>query len=193
MFGMNVAYIRVSSKDQNLARQRAALEEYKIEKWFPDKASAKDTERPKLKEMLEFVREGDTVYIVSFDRLARSVADLLQLTDYLKKKNVHLVSVKERIDSSTTNGRLMLTVVGAIAEFERAIIRERQAEGIALAKAKGIYAGRKHKKINQELFEECYQEWLKRRLTLVDLAKKLDISRSTAYRLIHQRQQNENQ
>lgn len=193
MFGMNVAYIRVSSKDQNLARQRAALEEYKIEKWFPNKASAKDTERPKLKEMLEFVREGDTVYIVSFDRLARSVADLLQLTDYLKKKNVHLVSVKERIDSSTTNGRLMLTVVGAIAEFERAIIRERQAEGIALAKAKGIYAGRKHKKINQELFEECYQEWLKRRLTLVDLAKKLDISRSTAYRLIHQRQQNENQ
>ena len=193
MFGMNVAYIRVSSKDQNLARQRAALEEYKIEKWFPDKASAKDTERPKLKEMLEFVREGDTVYIVSFDRLARSVADLLQLTDFLKKKKVHLVSVKEKIDSSTPNGRLMLTLIGAIAEFERSIIRERQAEGIALAKAKGIYAGRKHKKINQKLFEECYQEWLKRRLTLVDLAKKLDISRSTAYRLIHQRQQNENQ
>ena len=184
---MNIAYIRVSSKDQNLDRQRMILEEHKIERWYEEKASGKDTEREELKNMLDFVREGDTVYIVSFDRLARSVADLLQITDFLKKKKVHLVSVKEKIDSSTPNGRLMLTVIGAIAEFERAIIRERQAEGIALAKERGIYAGRKPKKINQELFEECYQEWLKRRLTLVDLARKLDISRSTAYRLIAKR------
>ena len=182
---MNIAYIRVSSKDQNLDRQRMILEEHKIERWYEEKASGKNTERQELKNMLDFVREGDTVYIVSFDRLARSVADLLQITDYLKKKNVHLVSVKEKIDSSTPNGRLMLTVIGAIAEFERAIIRERQAEGIAIAKSKGIYAGRKPKDIDQELFNELYQEWCRRRITLVGLAKRLNISRSTAYRLVN--------
>ena len=184
---MNIAYIRVSSKDQNLDRQRASLESYGIERWYEEKASGKDTERPRLQEMLDFVREGDTVYIVSFDRLARSVADLLQLTDYLQKKKVHLVSVKERIDSNTPNGRLMLTVIGAIAEFERAIIKERQAEGIALAKERGVYAGRKPKKIDEKLFDECYQLWKNRKLTLVDMAKKLGVSRSTAYRLIDQR------
>lgn len=183
---MNIAYIRVSTKEQHLDRQRMALEEYKIERWYEEKQSGKDTERPRLQEMLDFVREGDTVYIVSFDRLARSVADLLQITDYLKKKKVHLVSVKEKIDSSTPNGRLMLTVIGAIAEFERAIIRERQAEGIAIAKAKGIYAGRKPKEYDKALFDECYRLWKDRKLTLVDLAKRLGASRSTAYRLIHQ-------
>ena len=183
---MNIAYIRVSSKDQNLDRQRMILEEHKIERWYEEKASGKDTERQELKNMLDFVREGDTVYIVSFDRLARSVADLLQITDFLKKKKVHLVSVKEKIDSSTPNGRLMLTVIGAIAEFERAIIRERQTEGIALAKERGVYAGRKPKEINKELFNEYYQQWRNRRLTLVDFAKRMGISRSTAYRLIKQ-------
>ena len=184
---MNIAYIRVSSVDQNLDRQRMLLDEYRIEKWFEEKVSGKDMERPELKRMLEFVREGDTLYISEFSRLARSVLDLLSICDALKKKKVKLVSVKEKIDTNTAEGRMMVTVVGAIAEFERAIIRERQAEGIAIAKAKGIYAGRKPKQINQELFEECYQAWLKRRLTLVDLAKKVGVSRSTAYRLIAER------
>lgn len=184
---MNIAYIRVSTKEQHLDRQRMALEEYRIERWYEEQQSGKDTERPRLQEMLDFVREGDTVYIVSFDRLARSVADLLQITDYLKKKKVNLVSVKEKIDSSTPNGRLMLTVIGAIAEFERAIIRERQAEGIAIAKAKGIYAGRKPKEYDKVLFDECYRLWKDRKLTLVDLAKRLNVSRSTAYRLIEQK------
>ena len=181
---MNVAYIRVSSKDQNLDRQRKILDGYGIEKWYEEKVSGKNTDRPKLKLMLDFVREGDTVYVCSFDRLSRSVLDLLDICDKLGKKNVQLVSVKERIDTSTPNGRLMLTVVGAIAEFERAIIRERQEEGIAIAKAKGVYAGRKPKEVNKELFEEYYRQWRNRRLTMVELAKRLQISRSTAYRLI---------
>jgi DNA invertase Pin-like site-specific DNA recombinase len=185
-FDMNVAYIRVSSKDQHLDRQQKMLSDYGIEKWFPEKVSGKNTDRPELKLMLDFVREGDTVYVCSFDRLARSVVDLLDICDNLGRKNVQLVSVKERIDTSTPNGRLMLTVIGAIAEFERAIIRERQEEGIAIAKAKGVYAGRKPKEINKELFEEYYKQWHNRKMTMVELAKMLQISRSTAYRLIHQ-------
>lgn len=185
---MRVAYIRVSSVDQNLDRQRLELDENKIEKWFEEKASGKDTERPELKRMLEFLREGDTLYISDFSRLARSVVDLLKICDELNRKNVKLVSMKEKIDTNTNEGRLMLTVIGAIAEFERAIIRERQAEGIAIAKAKGRYAGRKPMKINQDFFDECYRLWKNRKMTLVDLAKRLNVSRSTAYRLIKQRE-----
>lgn len=186
---MRVAYIRVSSVDQNLDRQRLELDENKIEKWFEEKASGKDTERPELKRMLEFLREGDTLYISDFSRLARSVVDLLKICDELNRKNVKLVSMKEKINTNTNEGRLMLTVIGAIAEFERAIIRERQAEGIAIAKAKGRYAGRKPMKINQDFFNECYRLWKNRKMTLVDLAKRLNVSRSTAYRLIKQREE----
>lgn len=186
---MRVAYIRVSSVDQNLDRQRLELDENKIEKWFEEKASGKDTERPELKRMLEFLREGDTLYISDFSRLARSVVDLLKICDELNRKNVKLVSMKEKINTNTNEGRLMLTVIGAIAEFERAIIRERQAEGIAIAKAKGRYAGRKPMKINQDFFDECYRLWKNRKMTLVDLAKRLNVSRSTAYRLIKQREE----
>lgn len=188
---MRVAYIRVSSADQNLDRQRLELDENKIEKWFEEKVSGKDMERPELKRMLEFLREGDTLYISDFSRLARSVVDLLRICDELNRKNVKLVSMKEKIDTNTNEGRLMLTVIGAIAEFERAIIRERQAEGIAIAKAKGRYAGRKPMKINQDFFDECYRLWRGRKMTLVDLAKRLNISRSTAYRLIKQREEKE--
>ena len=188
---MRVAYIRVSSVDQNLDRQRLELDECKIEKWFEEKASGKDTERPELKRMLEFLREGDTLYISDFSRLARSVVDLLRICDELNRKNVKLVSMKEKIDTNTTEGRLMLTVIGAIAEFERAIIRERQTEGIAIAKAKGRYAGRKPMKINQDLFDECYRPWRERKMTLVDFAKHLNISRSTAYRLIKHHEEND--
>lgn len=188
---MRVAYIRVSSVDQNLDRQRLELDECKIEKWFEEKASGKDTERPELKRMLEFLREGDTLYISDFSRLARSVVDLLRICDELNRKNVKLVSMKEKIDTNTNEGRLMLTVIGAIAEFERSIIRERQAEGIAIAKLKGRYAGRKPMKINQDCFDECYRLWRERKMTLVDLAKRLNISRSTAYRLIKQREEKE--
>ena len=181
---MKIAYVRVSSKDQHLDRQKMILEEYHIEKWFEEKVSGANIDRPELKQMLEFVREGDTVYICSFDRLARSVTDLLTICDLFKTKKVALVSVKEKIDSTTPNGRLMLTVIGAIAEFEREIIRERQAEGIAIAKSRGVYAGRKPKPIPND-FNDWYKRWKNREITLVQFAKMLGVSRSTAYRLIH--------
>ena len=153
---MKVAYVRVSSEDQNEARQMEALKKYDIEKWFVEKISAKDMNRAKLREMRDFVREGDTVYIHDFSRLARSTADLLTLTEEFSTKGVFLVSDKENIDSSTATGKLMLTMIAAINEFERANIRERQREGIDIAKRKGIYKGRKRK--IPDRFDVCYEK-----------------------------------
>ena len=140
---MKVAYVRVSSADQNEARQVEALEKYGIEKWFVEKVSGKNTNRPKLQEMLAFVREGDTVHIHDLSRLARSTADLLIIVEDFNRQGVHLVSNKENIDSSTPTGKLMLTMIGAINQFERENLLERQREGVAIAKREGKYHGRK--------------------------------------------------
>ncbi|WP_330427941.1 recombinase family protein [Butyricicoccus sp. OF10-2] len=137
----NIAYVRVSTVEQNDERQREALAAYQIDKWFCEKVSGKDTNRPQLQAMLEFVREGDTVYVHDFSRLARSTADLLNIVDTLAAKGVHLVSRKEAVDSSTPTGKLMLTMIGAIAEFERANLLERQREGIAIAKREASTRG----------------------------------------------------
>lgn len=117
---MKIAYVRVSTVEQNEARQIEALKKYDVDKWFTEKVSAKDTNRPQLQAMIDFAREGDTIYIHDFSRLARSTADLLKLVEQLQAKGVHLVSNKENIDTSTPTGRLMLTMIGAINEFERA-------------------------------------------------------------------------
>ena len=136
---MNIAYVRVSSLDQNEQRQNEALQKHNIDKWFTEKISGKNTNRPELQAMLEFVREGDTIYIHDFSRLARSTKDLLDIVEYLNTKKVHLVSNKESIDTSTPQGKLMLTMIGAIYEFERTNLLERQKEGIAIAKRNGVY------------------------------------------------------
>ena len=138
---MKLAYIRVSTVEQNEARQLEAMRSYGIEKYFTEKVSAKDTNRPKLKELLEFAREGDTIHIHDFSRLARSTKDLLEIVELLNAKGVHLISNKENIDTSTPTGKLMLTMIGAIAEFERQNMLDRQREGIAIAKKNGKYKG----------------------------------------------------
>ena len=157
---MRVAYVRVSTVEQNEARQVEALKVHDIEKWYIEKVSAKDTNRPKLKEMLEYVREGDTIYIHDFSRLARSTKDLLEIVEQLEKKGVHLVSNKENIDTSTSAGKLMLTMIGAIAEFERSNLLERQREGIAIAKQENKYKGRKAKDIKD--FDVWYNRYKNR-------------------------------
>ena len=134
---MNIAYVRVSTAEQNEQRQVNALQVYHIERWFMEKVSGKDTNRPQLQAMLDFAREGDTIYVHDFSRLARSTSDLLRIVELLQHKKIHLVSNKESIDSSTPTGKLMLTMIGAINEFERQNILERQKEGIAIAKEKG--------------------------------------------------------
>ena len=181
---MNIAYVRVSTADQNEARQLEALEKYNIDKWFIDKVSGKNTNRPKLQEMMEFVREGDTVYIHDFSRLARSTKDLLDLTEKLQVKKVHLVSNKENIDTSTATGKLMLTMIGAIAEFERANTLERQKEGIAIAKRNGKYTGRKKIEIDKSTFDMQYQRYMNREINKGQLAEELNISRPTLEKFI---------
>ena len=182
---MNIGYVRVSTVEQNEARQLESLKGYDIDKWYTEKVSGKNLNRPKLQEMLDFVREGDTIYIHDFSRISRSVKDLLSLIDLLEAKKVHLVSVKENLDTSTPAGRLMLTMIGAINEFERANLLERQREGIAIAKAKGKYKGRKAIEIN-EAFIEGYNKYLARKLSKSALAKELGVSRPTLDKLINE-------
>lgn len=181
---MNIAYVRVSSIDQNESRQLEALKKFNIEKWFTEKVSGKDTNRPKLKEMLEFAREGDTIYIHDFSRLARSTKDLLEIVDQLNKKNITLISNKENLDTSTATGKLMLTMIGAINEFERANLLEKQKEGIVLAKRAGKYKGGQVKKIDDDKFKEAYERYQHRELTKSQMAKELGISRPTLDKLI---------
>ena len=179
---MRLAYIRVSTIEQNESRQVEAMEHYAIEKWFIEKVSGKNTDRPKLKELLEFAREGDTIYIHDFSRLARSTKDLLELVDLFNSKGITLVSNKENIDSSTPTGKLMLTMIGAINEFERTNLLERQREGIAIAKREKKYKGRKA--VTVPNFEAHYQRYMKREISKAALAKELGISRPTLDKLI---------
>ena len=146
----NIAYVRVSSIDQNIARQQEAIEEHiKIDKWFIDKTSGKDKIRPKLNQMLEYVREDDTIYIHSLDRLARNTMDLLNIAKDLTEQGIKLHSLKDSfVFDNTPTGKLLLTVLGAVAEFERAIAKERQLEGIVIAKKNNVYKGRKQIKLN---------------------------------------------
>lgn len=181
---MNIAYVRVSTVEQNDARQVEALEKHNIDKWWTEKVSAKNANRPQLQAMLEFARSGDTIYIHDFSRLARSTADLLKIVEQLTAKGVHLVSNKENIDTSTPTGKLMLTMIGAINEFERTNMLERQREGIAIAKRENKYAGRKAIKVAD--FEKHYERYSRREITKAQLATELSISRPTLDKLIQE-------
>ncbi len=181
---MHLAYIRVSTAEQNEQRQIEAMQKYPIEKWFTEKVSAKDTHRPKLQELLDFAREGDTVHIHDFSRLARSTKDLLDIVETLTEKGVSLVSNKENIDTGTPTGKLMLTMIGAINEFERTNLLERQREGIAIAKRAGKYKGGKAKVIPD--FGSHYKRYMSREITKAALARELHISRPTLDKLIAQ-------
>lgn len=180
----NIAYVRVSSLEQHEARQIEALEKHNIDKWFTEKVSGKNTNRPQLKAMLDYVREGDRLYIHSFDRLARNTKDLLELVELLQDKGVALISNKENLDTSTPSGKLMLTMLAAIAEFERQNLLERQREGIAIAKREGKFKGGQVKRINEELFAKHYAEYKLRKISKAELAKRLEISRPTLDKLL---------
>ena len=185
---MRVAYVRVSTVEQNEARQLEALQKYDIEKWFTEKVSGKDANRPQLQAMLEFVREGDTVYIHDFSRLARSTKDLLAIVEQLKDKGVTLVSNKENLDTNTPHGKLMLTMLAAINEFERENMLERQREGIAEAVKAGKYKGRKEVNVDEDTFIELISKYKRRQLTKTQVAEQLGVSRPTLYKLIKQKE-----
>lgn len=134
--GKNIAYVRVSTLEQNEARQREALQPYNIDKWFIEKASGKDTQRPKLQEMLEYIREDDTVYVEEFSRLGRSTADLLATVKQIEDTGAKFISLKEKFDTYTPAGKLQMTMMAAIAEFERAMILESSVRESPLPKGK---------------------------------------------------------
>lgn len=179
--GKNIAYVRVSTVEQNEARQREALKTFNIDKWFVEKASGKDAKRPVLQEMLEYIREDDIVYVEEFSRLGRSTADLLATVQKIEDSGAKFVSLKENFDTKTPAGKLQMTMMVAIAEFERAMILERQREGIAIAKREGKYKGRKA--VSVPNIEEYYQRYMTRQGTKTSIAAELGISRTTLDKL----------
>lgn len=183
----NIAYVRVSTAEQNEARQIEALKKHTIDKWFTEKVSGKNMNRPQLEAMLDYVREGDTVYIHDFSRLARSTKDLLSIVEQLQEKGVHLVSNKENLDTSTPTGKLMLTMIAAINEFERENLLERQREGIAIAKEQRKFKGGQVKKIDDKAFNAAYEQYKRRELTKGQMAQKLHISRPTLDKILKER------
>lgn len=180
-----ISYIRCSSLDQNEARQLEALKSHDIYKFFIEKASAKDTDRPMLKQMLEYVREGDTVYIKDFSRLARSTKDLLSITEELNNRGIKLISLKESLDTGTPTGKLMLTMLAAIYEFERENILERQREGIAIAVQQNKYKGRKEIE-RPDNWTEVYNLYKTRQISGTEAIKRTNLRRNTFYRFVNE-------
>lgn len=181
---MKVGYVRVSTTEQNTSRQEKIMADLEVEKVFIDKLSGKNTQRPELKRMLEFVRAGDTVVVESYSRLARSTKDLLNLIDTLAEKDVNFISQKEKIDTSTPQGRLMLTIFAGLAQFERECTLERQREGIAIAKSEGKYKGRKPIQVDEEKFKEVYDRWKAGKIKAVEAMIELELSKPTFYRKV---------
>ena len=187
-----VGYARVSTIDQNPDRQIEKLESLNVEKLFVDKASGKNTSRPGFQAMMNYVREGDVLVICSMDRLARNLFDLLSITKELQEKGVTVRFLKENIDLSPTGetsaiSKLLLSMMGAVAEFERSLIKERQREGIALAKAKGIYRGRKP--LDQTKIQEA-QKLITQGVPRAKVARDLKIGRTSLYRYLQVKTRN---
>lgn len=184
---MKLFYARVSSQDQCLARQLEEANKLGIqqENIYTDKVSGKNTDRPALQKLLNFIREGDVLYISSFDRLARSTKDLLELAELLEKKGVSLVSLKESLDCTTPQGKLMFTMFAAFAEFERSIIKERQAEGIAIAKREGRMNGRPS--TPKETLDLACTMYESNKYTMKQIEKACGISYGTIYKEIKRR------
>lgn len=181
-----IGYARVSTDEQNEARQLESFADYseKITKIFTDKMSGKAANRPQLKAMLDYVREGDVVVVSDFSRLARSTTDMLQIVKELTDKGVALISIKENVDTDTPQGRFMLTIFAALAELERETILQRQREGISIAKKQGKYKGRKPLSFNEEQFRAECQKWRNGEQTATDTMKKLGIKRNRFYELV---------
>jgi DNA invertase Pin-like site-specific DNA recombinase len=184
MTGQRIGYVRVSTLDQNPERQ---LEGVPVDRVFTDKASAKDVERPQLQEMLNFVREGDTIVVHSMDRLARNLEDLRQIVQTQTRRGVRVEFVKEGLTFSgeeSPMAHLMLSVMGAFAEFERALLKKRQREGSALARKRGVYRGRKPTLSAEQI------DQVKRRVDSGEkkatIARDLGISRETLYQYLRQ-------
>jgi len=186
---LKVGYIRVSTLEQNEARQEVIMEHLGVEKVFMDKCSGKNMDRPELKKMLDFVREGDTLVVESISRLSRSVQDFLFITEQLREKKVNFISQKENFDFSTPTGQMMMQIFAVLAEFERKQMKERQLEGIKIAREQGKYKGRKPKELPN--FEKLCEDYIEGKKSASSICRRLGISRSTFYARFNTLQRNQ--
>lgn len=184
---MKIGYCRVSTNDQNPARQEEALKAAGCTKIFSDVMSGEKSDRPQLEAMLEYIRDTDTVTVTSFDRLARSTRDLLRIVDRITERGAEFISLSEAVDTSTPSGRFMLTIFGAMAELEREAIRQRQREGIDLAKQEGRYRGRQPIPIDEERFRVEVERLQSGEQSLRTALRNLSMSKSTFYRRCRER------
>lgn len=181
-----IGYIRVSTEHQETARQQEIMSSYQVDRIFSEKLSGASTDRPQLKVMLDYVRESDTLYVESISRLGRSAKDLLNIIDTLIDKKVTLISHKERIDTDTPTGKFMLTVFAALSQLEREQLKQRQREGIEIAKAQGKYTGRKPIPIDWDKFSNLYGEWKSKSITGRDFMRRMGLSVNTFYRRVRE-------
>jgi len=190
--GERIMYQRVSTRNQNLARQEAMAAELNIDKTFVDVMSGKNAKRPQLEEMLSYVRSGDTLIVESFSRLGRSLRDLLEIIEKLERKNVILHSQKEGICTDSASGRLQVALFAALSQFEREIMLERQAEGVAAAKAAGKYTGGVQKPTDWDRFKSVYSQWRTNKITAVAAQKLMGMTPATWYRRVKEWEANGN-
>lgn len=199
---MKVGYVRVSTKEQNTARQEILMEQLGVDKVYLEKVSGKNTNRPQLKAMLEFVREGDTVVVESISRFARNTKDLLELIELLQEKKVEFISQKEAIDTTTPTGKFMLTIFGAVSELERSYILQRQKEGIEAmpidkktgkrkSSKTGRVTGRPLMKYPKE-WTKIYNQYITKELNVKQICKLYELPRSSFYVLVDRYKQENN-
>ena len=181
-----IGYIRVSTEHQETARQQEIMDNYQVDRIFSEKLSGANTDCPQLRAMLDYVREGDTLYVESISRLGRSTRDLLNIIDTLTNKGVTLISHKENIDTDTPTGKFMLTVFAALSQLEREQLKQRQRESIEIAKAQGKYTGRKPIPIDWTKFGSLYGEWKAKNITGRDFMRRMGLTVNTFYRRIRE-------
>lgn len=185
---MKIGYVRVSTVEQNEDRQLKGLEKVGIEKWYIEKVSGKNRNRPEFQKMMSTVQKGDVIYVHALSRLARNARDLLNIQYELQEKGVDLVSNKENIDTTTPVGRAFFGMLAVMNQFEREIMLERQAEAIAVAKEKGTYRTRGDKKIDLQLFDANYSLFVNGELTKIEFAKNIGVSRPTLDKILRKRE-----
>jgi len=179
-----IGYIRVSTTEQETARQEELMKALGVKKVFMEKLSGKDTNRPEFCKMMDYLREDDELYVESISRLSRSIRDLLKTIDTLNAKGVKFISQKENIDTSTPQGRFMLSVFAALSELEREQTLQRQREGIEIAKAQGKYKGRQPIQIDEAKFAKLYHLWKNNEITAVEFQQRIGLKPNTFYRRI---------
>ena len=180
MKNLILGYARVSTEDQNLDRQIDALNKYGVDKLFNEKMSGIKRERPELNKLIERMSAGDTVVIESLSRLGRSTKDLIELMELFNAKGVNLVSLKESIDTSSSTGKLLFTLMSALAQFERDLISERTIEGLKAARARGRMGGRP--RVNEDLIKKAVRLYNTKQYSLKEIEEMTGVKRSTLYR-----------